>query len=218
MEARVSAAVFASLALWCATLTAQQVDYYQPDFRRGSPGRPRRRTISVKVSPLARCVPTRAAAARPRAIAASPGDCFRSATGGWNFYGWLDVGFVGNTTSPPSKFNGPYNAVDRANELMGNQLYFVAEKKLPGDCCCWGIGGRVDVLYGEDFFLAQSVGFENHDDGTPHWNDEFYGLAIPQAYVEVGRTDLSLKVGHFYSIIGYEGLPAVGNFFYSQGL
>jgi hypothetical protein len=82
--------------------------------------------------------------------------------GGLNFYGWLDTGFVGNTSSPDSKFIGPYNAVDRANELMLNQLYYVAEKKLPCDNCC-GIGGRVDMIYGEDFFLAQSVGFENRD-------------------------------------------------------
>jgi hypothetical protein len=43
--------------------------------------------------------------------------------------------------------------------------------------------------------------------------------------LELGRTDLSLKVGHFYSIIGYEGLPAStsagaprssANFFYSK--
>jgi hypothetical protein len=32
----------------------------------------------------------------------------------------------------------------------------------------------------------------------------------------VGNTSLSLKAGHFYSIIGYEGLPAVGNFFYTK--
>ena len=135
--------------------------------------------------------------------------------GGWNFYGWLDTGFVGNTSSPASKFNGPYNAVDRSNELMLNQMYFVAEKKLRCDGC-FGIGGRVDLIYGEDFWLAQSVGLENHDDGSSHWNPQYYGLAFPQAYVELGRTDLSVKLGHFYSIIGYEGLPAVNNFFYTK--
>jgi hypothetical protein len=135
----------------------------------------------------------------------------------------MNGGFVGNTSSPDSKFNGPYNAVDRSNELMLNQIYFIAEKGL--DCDCFGIGGRMDVIYGEDYFLAQSVGLENHDDGSPHWNSEYYGWAIPQAYVEVGRTDLSLKMGHFYSPVGYEGLTAytqartpraAGNFFYTK--
>ena len=43
-----------------------------------------------------------------------------------HFYGWLDAGFVGNTSSPASRFNGPYNAVDRSNELMFNQAYLVS--------------------------------------------------------------------------------------------
>ena len=136
---------------------------------------------------------------------------------GINLHGWIAAGFVGNTSSPDSRFNGPYNAVDRANEGMLNQIYFIAEKKLPSDGC-HGIGGRVDVIYGEDFFLAQSVGMENHDDGSPHWNSQYYGLAIPQAYVEMGRSDLSLKLGHFYSIIGYEGLPGRHQLLLHQGL
>ena len=48
-------------------------------------------------------------------------------------YGWLDGGFVGNFGVPPSKFNGPYNAVDRANEAMMNQVYLIAERTLPTD-------------------------------------------------------------------------------------
>ena len=77
---------------------------------------------------------------------------------GFKVHGWIDGGFIGNTSSPNSKFNGPYNAVDRSNEAMLNQLYLVAEKDLPS--CGHGLGGRVDVLYGEDFFLAESIGME----------------------------------------------------------
>lgn len=49
----------------------------------------------------------------------------------------MNAGIVGNTDSPASKFNGPYNAIDRANELMFNQMYFIAEKAFP---CEPGIG------------------------------------------------------------------------------
>jgi hypothetical protein len=125
-------------------------------------------------------------------------------------YGWLDGGFVGNFGAPPSKFNGPYNAVDRANEPMMNQVYFIAERTLPTDGST-GIGARADLLYGEDFVLATSPGWD------VGWNNrEYYGLAMPQLYAEVGNQDLSLKLGHFYTIVGYEGVPAVGNFFYSK--
>ena len=133
---------------------------------------------------------------------------------GIDFHGWVNGGYIWNTDDPPSKYNGPYNAVDRANEGMLNQLYFIAEKDLP--CCGSGIGGRIDVLYGEDFLLAQSDGIERRPNGDPHWNGEYYGVAFPQAYVEMGNQCLSLQVGHFYSVVGYEGLMAPDNFFYSK--
>ena len=131
----------------------------------------------------------------------------------WGVYGWLDGGFIGNFANPASKFNGPYNAVDRANEPMMNQAYFIAEQTLPSDGSA-GIGARADLLYGEDFPLAMSLGWETNP-GPRDWNSgEYYGVAIPQLYSEVGTQDFNLKLGHFYSLVGYEGVPAVGNFFY----
>ncbi|MBM4021243.1 MAG: hypothetical protein FJ284_03210 [Planctomycetes bacterium] len=130
-------------------------------------------------------------------------------------YGWLDGGFVGNVGTPPSKFNGPYNAVDLANEPMMNQVYLVAERTLPVDGST-GIGGRTDLLYGEDFPLATSLGWETNP-APRGWNrGEYYGLAIPQLYAEVGDQDLSPKLRHLYTIVRYEGVPAGGNFFYRK--
>jgi hypothetical protein len=130
-------------------------------------------------------------------------------------YGWLDGGFVGNFGTPASKFNGPYNAVDRANEAMMNQVYFVGERLLPTDGTS-GVGGRVDLLYGEDFPNATSLGWEVNP-GVRDWNSgEYYGIAMPQLYGEVGSDVFAVKLGHFYTIVGYEGVPAVGNFFYSK--
>jgi len=131
-------------------------------------------------------------------------------------YGWLDGGFIGNFANPASKFNGPYNAVDRANEAMMNQTYLIAEQTLPSDGSA-GLGARADLLYGEDFPNATSTGWEVNPSKQGNWNSgEFYGLAMPQLYAEAGREDLSVKLGHFYTIVGYEGVPAVGNFFYTK--
>ncbi len=87
--------------------------------------------------------------------------------------------------------------------------------QLPTDGCS-GIGGRVDLLYGEDFFLPQSAGFELRPNGALHWNPQYYGLAIPQAYGEYGNDVVSIKVGHFYTPVGYEGVQSPTNFFYSH--
>lgn len=133
---------------------------------------------------------------------------------GFRVFGWVNGGFMGNTDEGASQFNGPYNAVDRANEATLNQMYLVGEKSL-SRCGC-SLGGRIDLLYGTDSFLAESVGLEKRDDGTDHWNSGLYGFAMPQAYVSLGNQQLNVQVGHFYSIVGYEGVMAPENFFYSK--
>ena len=73
------------------------------------------------------------------------------------------------------------------------------------------------MLYGNDFFLAQSAGFELNRDGSRKWNSNTsMGLAMPQAYLEVGSDTLFVQVGHFYTVVGYEGVQSANNFFYSH--
>ena len=51
------------------------------------------------------------------------------------------------------------------------------------------------------------------------WNFDtrnFYGLAMPQAYLEFGTSCLSYKIGHMYTLLGNEVVPALGNVFYSH--
>ena len=68
----------------------------------------------------------------------------------------------------PRKYRGeagPYNAVDRANEPMANQVYFVGERLLPSDVS-FGIGARADLLYGEDYILATTDSPANDTSAT----------------------------------------------------
>ncbi len=39
---------------------------------------------------------------------------------------------------------------------------------------------------------------------------------MPQLYAETDYDDLRIKWGHFYTIIGYEVVPDIGNFFYTH--
>ncbi len=82
--------------------------------------------------------------------------------------------------------------------------------------CGFDIGGRIDYIYGTDGPDTQAFGIDNDhwDNGWDNGND--YGSAIPQLYMEAGYGDLSVKVGHFYTIIGYEVVQAPDNFFYSH--
>lgn len=136
---------------------------------------------------------------------------------GLSLTGWIDAGYGANAWNPASKFNGPVTFADRDNEFQMNQAYLVLEKGIDTGGCGWDFGGRVDVLYGTDARFTKSLGLELRRDGSDHWNSHrFYQLALPQFYGEVGYNDLSVKVGHFYTIIGYESVMAPQNFFYTH--
>ena len=144
-------------------------------------------------------------------------------------YGWLAQGFTINPDDPNNRFNGPLTFNDRSNEYQLNQLYVAFENIVDRCGCDWDLGGRVDLLYGTDYFFTQAAGLETHSDGTPRWNSAngprddgtaaLYGLAMPQLYAEVFApigNGLTVKMGHFYSIVGYESVMYTQNFFYSH--
>jgi hypothetical protein len=144
------------------------------------------------------------------------------------FHGWLAQGVTINPDDPNDRFNGPLTFNDRANEYQLNQLYMAFESTVDRCASAWDIGGRVDLLYGTDYFFVQSTGLETRSDGSPRWNSgdgprgdgaALYGLAMPQLYAELFApigNGLSVKMGHFYSILGYESVMYTQNFFYSH--
>ena len=156
------------------------------------------------------------APAEEEAATCDPWHLFCQKEKGWNINGFVNAGVTYNPDGPNSRYNGPVTFNDR-DEGMLNQFYLVGEKKIDRETCCWNWGGRVDLLYGSDYIFTQSNGWETDVVGAPKWNGSpFYGLAIPQLYAEVGNECNSIKIGHFYTPIGYEVVPANGNFFYSH--
>ncbi|MBM4057793.1 MAG: porin [Planctomycetes bacterium] len=139
-------------------------------------------------------------------------------------YGWIDAGIGANNWGYP--WNGPITFNDRAWQGQMNQLYLVNEKVLDLDANTWDWGGRVDLLYGTDYIFTTARGLDGNlfyqpnpagSGGAPSWvSSKYYGLAMPQLYGELGYGDHAVKFGHFYTIIGYEVVPAIGNFFYSH--
>ena len=138
-----------------------------------------------------------------------------------SIYGWVDCGIGGNTNG--SDFNGTVGLQDRNLEAMMDQLYLVGERRIDVDADEWDWGARVDLLYGTDAWQTNARGldaypFNQFDNfGIPRWaSSPYYSLAMPQLLGEIGRGDLSMQFGHFYTPLGYEAVPAVGNFFYSH--
>ena len=122
-------------------------------------------------------------------------------------YGFIDVGIGANAWG--ADWNGPITFNDRAWQGQMNQFYLINERILKEDKL--SLGGRVDLLYGTDFLYTVAGGLDTE------WNsNRYYGLAMPQLYGEVGTQALNVKFGHFYTLIGYEVVPAIGNFFYTH--
>ena len=154
-----------------------------------------------------------------RGCGSQSGSVFRSWLDGVWWEGWLDQGVTFNSLSPRNRTNGPVTFNDRSNDYQLNQLYMRLARDVDVDGGAWDVGGRVDFLYGTDQVYVAARGLEVRDDLSPRWNAQRYGLAMPQCYMEVFSpwgSGLSVKMGHFYSILGYESVEAPANFFYSH--
>ncbi|MDN5753845.1 MAG: porin, partial [Nitrosospira sp.] len=145
--------------------------------------------------------------------------------------GWINGGATFNP-SHIDGFNGPVTFNDQANRFQLNQVNVFIERAVVAQGSKWDFGGRFDILFGTDAIFTQAYGVPAFDvnSGQPlersTWDldlccasTRYYGLAIPQAYGEVYvpiGNGLNVKVGHFYTPIGYESVPAPNNFFYSH--
>ena len=147
--------------------------------------------------------------------------------------GIANAGITYNGNEPTNRFNGPVTFGDRASEFQLNQLNFNVQKAVATEGDEWSFGGRFDAMFGSDAIFTQAYGTlpfdQNNGDKEirSNWDlnllstdgNRFYGIALPQAYAEayvpIGN-GLDVKVGHFYTPIGYETVPANENFFYSH--
>jgi len=126
--------------------------------------------------------------------------------------GWLQQGITFNGESPDDRFNGPVATNDRDGEYQLNQLWLYFNRPLDTTDGDWDWGGRLDMTYGSDFRFGINHGLEDRINSL----DQYYGLVLPQAYLEIGKGDLSVRFGHFAGLLSYEQVPAVANFFYSH--
>ncbi|HVX60448.1 MAG TPA: outer membrane beta-barrel protein [Pirellulales bacterium] len=122
--------------------------------------------------------------------------------------GWMANSYTWNPYNPSDRFNGPVTWTDQANTYQLNELYIYAKKDVDTEGSGWDIGGRADALYGTSYRWDTAGGLETH-----FGNGQFYGLALPQFYGEIGYNDLKVKVGHFISPVGYYTVGTYNNFF-----
>ncbi len=131
--------------------------------------------------------------------------------------GWISMGGTYSTDNPGNHNNSPITFNDRSGEFQLNQLNLFLQKAVDQESHDWSFGGRMDMMFGTDSRFTQATGLDNKL--ISENNLRFYDLALPQAYLEVFAplgNGLTAKIGHFYTIIGYEVVTAPNNFFYSH--
>jgi len=133
--------------------------------------------------------------------------------------GWIQMGYHDGVVPNGVTRNDAGSFNNHPHQFNMHQGWLYAEKVADGSEGL-GFGFRADLMYGVDAADTQSFGnpvnktFDN--DGS--WDHGQYGIAMPQLYGEVAMGDWSVKVGHFFTLVGYEVVTSPGNFFYSHSL
>jgi len=130
-------------------------------------------------------------------------------------YGWIQNSYTGNTNGThngASPFNFGVAPNTLANRWMGNQYYLIFEKPLEQNDEI-NFGFRADNLFGNDWQFNHMQGFADRAFDNNHFN----GYDLAQIYAEVhipdnvlGTKGIDIKGGRWYTLAGYEVVPATG--------
>jgi hypothetical protein len=138
--------------------------------------------------------------------------------------GWAEGVYMDNNVPLSQDYNDLLSMDDVPDHFHGGQEWVYMGMVADGSNGL-GAGFRIDALYGTDAQKTQSFGNPNsngaagqRNSGTfdASWDNGEYGWAMPQLYGELAYGDLSVKMGHFFTPLGYEVIPVTGNFFRSH--
>ena len=141
-------------------------------------------------------------------------------TSGWEIGGWTDMAYYNNNIPLSQSFDDLLSFDDIPDRFNLAQQWFYLGKVADGSAGL-DVGGRVDLIYGTDAQKSQAfgnpgAGVRNSGFYDASLDHGYYGWAIPQSYLEVATGDVSTKIGHFFTPLGYEVIAATGNFFHSH--
>ncbi|MDR2755741.1 MAG: porin [Planctomycetaceae bacterium] len=108
--------------------------------------------------------------------------------------------------------NGNLFSTVQSTDFLVNQVWLGVKKDADGTHGLdWGFAA--EGYFGPEAWIAQSWGDANFDYG---WQDGDYYTAIPQLYAQLAYGNLSVKLGKFETILGFESLRAPDFFFFSH--
>ena len=136
-----------------------------------------------------------------------------SQTAQWDVGGWLATGYH-NRSLPLSRSRGEGRSFnDVPGSVNVNQFWLYLSREPNRESLDWGFRG--DLVYGTDAQKTQAFGGTGWDNSL---DNGVYGWALPQLYLEVANERWDVKIGHFFTLVGYEVVTSTDNFFYSRSL
>ncbi|MDR1269167.1 MAG: porin, partial [Planctomycetaceae bacterium] len=112
--------------------------------------------------------------------------------------------YKGRTVTQFDPVSGNSNLLSTVHltDLQINQVWLGVKKEADGQHGLdWGFAA--EGYFGPEAWISQSWGDAKFDYG---WQDGDYYTAIPQLYVQLAYGNLSVKVGKFETILGFEPL------------
>ncbi len=152
---------------------------------------------------------------------------------GFDIYGYIEVGYTANLSGQHHPIPGRVFDTEGGNNIQMDQLDLAVSRSINlTDSnfrkAGWGIGGKVEFLYGYDAGLIHSNGLNFYhswannaqvgNNGAPYPK---YQFDPEQLYVSFGipigkESGLKVRVGKFDTLLGEETINPTTNYFYSH--
>ena len=126
-------------------------------------------------------------------------------------FGWIENSFTGNANGRPKNgMNFGVNPNNLADQWMGNQYYLVIERLVRRDDSP-NFGYRIDTLFGNDAQFNHAHGILDRafkPNSFAQYDPAQYFAEVHLPVLTMGGLDI--KAGRFYTLAGYEVVPATG--------
>ena len=132
-----------------------------------------------------------------------------------NYGGWFSGGITANNWGNTTMLGNSQLPFNNDPHLNVNQAWLWILREADTNGYGWAWGFHTDIIAGVDGPDTCAFGGPGWD-STWQWGSGQYGAAVPQLYGELAYDELSVVVGRFFAILGYEVVPAPYNFFYSH--
>ena len=148
-----------------------------------------------------------------------------------NIYGYVEGSYEYNFNTPPGPtypkaarhFNAGRVFDTQSDNLFLNQADLTFERTVDYTKDKWDVGARVEFIYGQDarFIHANGLDFYGPNDAADGGEQVFpeNQFDLAQAYVDIAvpvGTGLRLRVGKFYTLLGYESINPTSNPLFSH--